>query len=63
MIGAGSLLMAVLPTYASVGTCSPRPCSCWPGSCRASRSAVAVLALFGLVVYLRLPETAHRPLD
>jgi MHS family alpha-ketoglutarate permease-like MFS transporter len=24
---------------------------------------VAVLALFGLVVYLRLPETAHRPLD
>ena len=24
---------------------------------------VATLALFGLVVYLRLPETAHRPLD
>jgi MHS family alpha-ketoglutarate permease-like MFS transporter len=24
---------------------------------------VAVLALFGFVVYLRLPETAHRPLD
>jgi MHS family alpha-ketoglutarate permease-like MFS transporter len=24
---------------------------------------VAVLALFGLVVYLRLPETAHRPLE
>jgi MFS transporter, MHS family, alpha-ketoglutarate permease len=24
---------------------------------------VAVLSLFGLVVYLRLPETAHRPLD
>ena len=24
---------------------------------------VAVLALFGLVVHLRLPETAHRPLD
>ena len=23
----------------------------------------AVLALFGLVVYLRLPETAHQPLD
>jgi hypothetical protein len=24
---------------------------------------VAVLALIGLVVYLRLSETAHRPLD
>jgi hypothetical protein len=24
---------------------------------------VAVLVLFGLVIYLGLPETAHRPLD
>jgi hypothetical protein len=29
----------------------------------AGTAALAMLTLFGLVVYLRLPETAHRPLD
>jgi hypothetical protein len=37
MMGAGSLLMAVLPTYAGAGLLAP--------------------------ALLRLPETAHRPLD